>query len=147
VVRIVVAAVLVAGSIAVALVVARRRPPAAPVRDGDRIPRQLHRADFPDPHAPWLVVLFSSSTCDSCRAMAGKVAALTSSEVATCEIEFTAHRELHERYGIEAVPLVVVADDRGEVRRAFEGTATATDLWAAVAEVRAADDAAADGSA
>jgi hypothetical protein len=140
VVRLVVGVALVALSVAVALVVARRRPPAAPVRDGDRIPRQLHRADFPDPSAPWLVVLFSSATCDSCKDLAPKVAALTSSEVATCEVEWSAHRDLHERYGIEAVPLVVLADDRGEVRRAFEGATTATDLWAAVAEVRAADE-------
>jgi thiol-disulfide isomerase/thioredoxin len=129
--------VLVAASVAVALVLARRRPPASPVRDGDRIPRQLHRGDFPDPGAPWLVVLFTSSTCDSCKAMAPKVDALSSSAVATCEIEYTAHRDLHERYGIEAVPLVLVADDRGEVRASFEGPTTATDLWAAVAEVRA----------
>jgi hypothetical protein len=137
--RVVIGLVLVAAAIAVALVLARRRPPAAPVRDGDRIPRQLHRGDFPDPSAPWLVVLFSSSTCDSCAVMAAKVAALSSSEVATCEIEFTAHRDLHERYGIEAVPLVLVADDRGEVLVSFEGPTTATDLWAAVAQVRSTE--------
>ena len=34
------------------------------------------------------------------------------------------------------MPLVVVADARGVVGASFIGPATATDLWAAVAEVR-----------
>jgi hypothetical protein len=134
--RLAIAAVLVVGSAVVALVLARRRPPPQPVRDADRIPRQLRRADFPHPEAPWLVVLFSSATCDSCKGMVPKVAALASDHVATAEVPYPAERELHERYGIEAVPLVLVADALGEVRAHFEGAATATDLWAAVAAVR-----------
>ena len=52
------------------------------------------------------------------------------------DVEFTASRRLHERYGIDAVPMVVVADADGVVRASFIGPMSATDLWAAVAEVR-----------
>jgi thioredoxin-like negative regulator of GroEL len=83
-----------------------------------------------------LVVLFSSSTCDGCQAMAEKVRALESDDVAVVEVEFSAARELHARYGIDAVPIVVVADHDGVTRASFAGSASATDLWAAVAALR-----------
>jgi hypothetical protein len=56
--------------------------------------------------------------------------------VAVDDVEVTARRDVHERYGIEAVPTIVVADADGVVRASFVGPPTATDLWAAVAEVR-----------
>ena len=107
-----------------------------PVRAAGEVPRQLHRADFPRADAPWLVVLFSSATCDTCAVMAAKISVLDSVEVATCEIEFGAERVVHERYAIDSVPLVVVADRDGVTRAAFLGPTSATDLWAAVAELR-----------
>ena len=100
----------------------RARAPAqgdgAPIRDTYPVPRQLYRADFPQPDAPWLVALFSSRTCDSCASMREKVLALgvvrgrgraTSSSPPT--------RELHERYEISGVPMVLIADAEGVVRR------------------------------
>ena len=57
-------------------------------------------------------------------------------DVAVQDVEYTALRRLHERYGIDAVPMVVVADADGVVRASFVGPMSATDLWAAVAEVR-----------
>ena len=53
------------------------------------------------------------------------------------DIEYHDHRDLHERYGVEAVPIVVIVDAEGVTRASFAGTATATDLWAKVAELRA----------
>ncbi len=61
---------------------------------------------------------------------------LESRDVAVVDIEFTTARELHQRYRIEAVPTLVVADGEGVVVRGFVGPVTATDLWAAVAEAR-----------
>jgi Thioredoxin len=101
------------------------------------VPAQLHRADFPHPEAPWLVVVFSSSTCDGCAPMVEKAKALESHEVAVADIEYHEHRDVHERYGIEGVPVIVVVDHEGVTRKHFSGNATATDLWAAVAELRA----------
>ena len=43
---------------------------------------------------------------------------------------------LHRRYGIEAVPTVVIADAEGVVRSSFVGPPVATQLWAAMAEAR-----------
>jgi hypothetical protein len=133
--------VLAAGFIAIAVVVAllmerRRRTAAAPVRDAYPVPRQLFRGDFPRADAPWLVALFSSSTCSSCSAMRDKVLVLETDEVATCDVVFQDARDLHERYAISGVPTVVVADAEGVVHRAFVGPTSATDLWAAVAGAR-----------
>jgi hypothetical protein len=68
--------------------------------------------------------------------MVDKAQALASPAVAVVEVEAAAHVALHERYRIEAVPITVVADRAGVVRASFIGPATATDLWAAVAEAR-----------
>ena len=134
-VRLAIAAALLVAVGLIALYV-RRRPTEAPPRDVYPVPRQLDRADFPRPDAHWLVALFSSTVCDSCRALPPKLAALDSPDVATCDIDAGARGELHRRYEIAAVPTTVVADANGVVRRAFVGAFTATDLWAAVAELR-----------
>jgi hypothetical protein len=114
----------------------RRRGPVAPPRDAYPVPRQVSRADFVRPDAPWLIAYFSAATCASCAGLGPKVAALESRSVATCELPFETRRELHDRYRIEAIPMVLVVDAGGVVCRAFVGATTATDLWAAVAEVR-----------
>ena len=56
--------------------------------------------------------------------------------VAVQEIDSIERKDLHDRYGIDAVPLLLVVDDGGTVRRHFIGEPTATDLWAALAELR-----------
>jgi hypothetical protein len=134
--RVVVAAVLVAVAVAVALVVSRRRPDA-PVQAGAwPVPTQLDRADFDGPDKPWLVVVFSSSTCESCAKAVTGAGALVSDQVAVQEVEVGARKDLHDRYGVEAVPTTVLADADGVVRASFVGAPSATELWAAVAEVR-----------
>lgn len=128
--------VLVAASVVALVLRGRRRAGATPVGDAYPVARQLSRADFSRPDAPWLVVLFSSRVCDSCEDMRDKIAVLASDEVAVHDAEFTQSRELHERYAISGVPMVVLADAEGVVRRAFVGPVSATDLWAAVAAER-----------
>lgn len=131
--------VIAAAILAVALVVAwwlRRRRPEGPPRDPYPIPRQLDRYDFPRPDAAWLVAYFSSDTCESCQGLGPKVAVLESATVATVELDFVKRRDLHDRYDISAIPMILLADADGVVQRAFVGATTATDLWASVAEVR-----------
>src|SRR5258708_27625629 len=135
VVRVVIALLIVATVGGVALVM-RRRPPEPPPRDVYPVPKQLDRADFPRPGAAWLVALFSSATCDSCHGLADKLTPLESDDVAVCDIDFEHHGALHRRYELAAIPTTLVADHEGVVRRAFVGAFTATDLWAAVAELR-----------
>ncbi len=68
--------------------------------------------------------------------MRDKVLATETAQVAAVDVSFQADREIHERYEISGVPMVLVADREGVVRRAFLGVVSATDLWAAVAAAR-----------
>ncbi len=129
-------AVIAAVAVVVAVVVQRRQPPAEPVRTGYNVPAQLHRPDFAGVGVPWLVATFSSATCDTCAGVWAKVQALESDSVAVMEVEVSERKDLHDRYGIDGVPTTVVADAQGVVRASFLGPVTATDLWAAVAELR-----------
>ncbi len=133
--RLVVAAVLVALAVVVAVVLDRRRVDA-PTQARWAVPTQLDRSDFARAEAAWLVAVFTSSTCDSCVGAVARALPLESAEVAVQEVEVGAEPELHRRYGIDAVPCLVVADAAGVVRASFVGPPTATDLWAAVADVR-----------
>jgi hypothetical protein len=120
----------------VAFVLQRRLGPDGPTQPRHAVPAQLDRADFARPEAAWLVALFSSSTCLSCADTWDKVRQLESRVVAVDEVEVTARRDLHARYGIDAVPIVVVADADGVVRASFIGPPSTADLWATVAELR-----------
>jgi hypothetical protein len=134
--RLAIVAAIVVVAVVVAAIVRRVRNPDAPTQHTYDIPPQLDRHDFDRPEAPWLVAVFTSSTCDRCRDVVGKAAALESEQVAVVDVEFTSRRDLHRRYGIEAVPMVAIADADGVTRAGFLGPITATDLWAAVAELR-----------
>ena len=133
--RLAVAAVLVVAAFIVAKVVERRRPDP-PTQPRWAVPTQLDRADFAEPAMPWLVVVFTSATCESCARATAKARVLASPEVAYQEVAWQDHPDLHERYSIEAAPTIVLADREGVVRASFVGVPSATDLWAAVAEAR-----------
>jgi hypothetical protein len=137
--RFLVAIGVVAAALVVAGVARRRRRADAPTQVRHQLPEQLDRADFPRPDAPWLVVVFSSATCSTCADVVRKARVLEAPEVAVAEISFQEHRDLHQRYAIDAVPGLVVADRLGVVVASFLGPVTATDLWAAVASARGDD--------
>jgi hypothetical protein len=134
--RVLVTAGLVALAVAFAVVIRRRRG-APPTQARWPVPAQLDRGDFEAPDLPWLVVVFTSSTCDSCAQATAKASVLASPLVQYQEVAYQERRDLHQRYGIEVVPLTLLADDEGVVRASFVGVAPAPDLWAAVAEARA----------
>jgi hypothetical protein len=134
--RIVLVIALVAAAAAVAAVVRQRSTPDPPTQTSWSVPTQLDRSDFAGVDAPWLVAVFSSATCLSCRDTWGKVGPLASDEVAVDEVEVGARPAIHEKYRIDAVPCVVVADAEGVVRASFLGEPSTADLWASVAEVR-----------
>jgi hypothetical protein len=136
--RVVVAAVIVAVAVVVALIVRRRRPDP-PTQPSRNVPAQLDRGDFARPEAEWLVAVFTSATCHTCADVVAKAAVLESADVAVTEVEFTASRRVHERYGVDAVPMLVIADRAGVVRTSFSGPVSATDLWAALAGLRETD--------
>jgi hypothetical protein len=135
--QVLVAVVVAAVAVAVAAVLRRRRAAEPPSQPRTYLaPVQLDRADFARPEAPWLVAVFSSATCQTCAAMVAKAQVLASESVAVDDVEVGARAALHRRYEIDAVPIVVIADRDGVVRKSFVGPASATDLWAAVAEAR-----------
>ncbi len=123
-------------AVAAAIAWRRRRAPAAPTQPRGAVPAQLNRADFDQPATPWLVVAFTSATCLTCADIARKAGVLASRDVAVQEVEFAGHRALHDRYRIDAVPTLVIADSRGVVQFGHLGPLSATDLWAAMARCR-----------
>jgi hypothetical protein len=133
--RVLIAAGLMVIAVAIAMVLRRRRP-EPPTQPRWEVPTQLDRDDFPRADADWLVVVFSSATCDSCERATAKAAVLESEQVAYVEVPYQERKDLHERYSVDVVPLIAVADLDGVVRASFVGVPTATDLWAAVAETR-----------
>jgi Thioredoxin len=134
--RLVLAAGLAAVAVMVAAVLRRRALADAPTQPRGVLPSQLDRRDFPDRTEQWLIAVFTSATCNTCRDIVDKAVVMASSSVGVQEVEFTANRELHTRYGIDSVPALVLADADGVVRTSFLGPVTATDLWAKVAEAR-----------
>jgi len=114
----------------------QRRKPQAPTQPKMEVPAQVDRSDFPQSEAQWLVAVFSSATCSTCIDVISKAQALATSQVAVVNVEYPERKDLHDRYGIDAVPTVVVADAQGVVLGSFIGPVTATDLWAGVAEMR-----------
>ena len=132
--RLLIALAIMVAAVAIAEVVRRRRRPDAPTQPRYEVPSQLDRSDFPGDG--WLVVVFTSETCSTCADVVQKAEVLRSDAVAVEVATFQHRRDLHERYSIEAVPAVLVADGDGVVHASFLGPVTATVLWAAVAEVR-----------
>lgn len=134
--RLAIAVGLAVLALVVAAAIQRRQRPTAPVRTGYAVPAQLDRADFLRPEAPWLVAVFTSATCGTCRGVWERAQPLASAAVAVQELEHQRDRAVHDRYEIDAVPATLVADADGVVVASFVGPVTATDLWAAVAEAR-----------
>lgn len=129
-------AVVAVIALATAVSLRRRRTPQAPTQPRGVVPAQLDRRDFEGRQSPWLVAAFTSSTCSTCGDVMRKATVLASKDVAVQEVEFTRDRSLHDRYGIDAVPALVIADAQGVVRFGHLGPISATDLWAAMARCR-----------
>jgi hypothetical protein len=120
----------------VAWLVRSRLGTDAPTRPAWVVPDHVDRADLARPATPWMVAVFSSSTCLACRATWEKARQLESDEVAVQDLDSVADAALHERYGVDAVPLLLVLGPDGTVHKSFLGEPSAADLWAAVAEAR-----------
>ena len=131
--------IFVALAMVIALLVAfvlQQRRSDPPTQGGFEIPTQVDRNDFDQPNTPWLVAVFTSATCHTCADVATKAAVLASPQVVVQRIDYTVNPALHQRYKIDAVPLLVIADSLGVVKAGFIGPTKAQDLWAAMAECR-----------
>ncbi len=136
-VRIVIAVAILVVAGGVAWWLEHRRVAAPPTQGRATVPQQLDRHDFARADAPWLVALFTSEHCDSCAGLYDKAKPLESDDVTVVEVEYGAQPELHRRYQIDAAPITVLVDAQGVTRASFVGAFAASDLWAALAELRA----------
>jgi hypothetical protein len=134
--RLLIAAAIVVVAVVVALMVRRWRRPDAPTQVSRAVPSQLDRADFDRPGAAWLVVVFTSATCDTCAGVVAAARSLGGDDVAVVDVEYQARRSVHERYRIEAVPMVVFADAAGAVRASRLGPVSAAELASVLAAAR-----------
>ena len=128
--------VVVAGAAATLAFLVQRRRPDAPIRTGWTVPEQLDRRDFARPDAPWLVAVFTSASCDSCAAVVDVAGPLASDAVAVDVVEVGERRKVHDRYAVDAVPMVLLVDTLGVVRDHHLGPVSATHLWGSLAELR-----------
>jgi len=126
----------VAGILAYAF---QRKVQETPVRTGWSVPDQVNRADFILPDTPWLVAVFTSSSCNTCPEVLAKASPLASDQVVVQELEAKKEKDLHDRYKIEAVPLVALIDAQGVVRSHFLGPISSSQLWSSLAELRVSD--------
>ena len=135
--RLLPAVLLAAIVISVALILQRKKQstPTEAITE-HRAPSHLDRSDFDSPDRPWLVAVFTSSSCSTCADVWAKASVLESQDVAVQQVEAHESAQLHERYGITAVPIVVLVSSDGVVRSSFLGPVSATHLWAAAAELR-----------
>ncbi len=113
--------IAVAGVAAAVAFVVNRRPADAPTTPHFATPQQLDRSDFGGSDAPWLLALFSSETCLSCHDARAVLEPVRFRQVHVQDLPVEQTREIHQRYGIDAVPIVVLADSAGVVRWSYLG--------------------------
>ncbi len=124
-------AVMLVGIIAAAII--RWRAERSPAQGASwTVPVQLHRGDFDSVDTSTLIVVFSSATCDACAATWAKVQNLASDTVAVQDVPYQDLQHLHDRYQIDAVPTVLVADAQGVVTASFVGEPKLDELTEAI---------------
>ncbi|MEM7285324.1 MAG: hypothetical protein AAF480_03150 [Actinomycetota bacterium] len=116
----VVVLVVVAVAAAIAYLV-NGRSPDAPSTPQFAAPQQLDRSDFERPETPWLLALFSSETCLSCHDARAVLSDVSFSSVVVQDLPVESHKAVHDRYGVDAVPIVTLADTEGVVRWSWLG--------------------------
>lgn len=131
---------LAALAVGAAALVRSRTRLDAPTRPTWAVPDQVDRGEFTRPGADWLVAVFSSTTCTACRATWEKARQLESDDVAVQDIDAVEGADLHQRYGVDAVPMLLIIGPDGQVRSSFLGEPPTADLWSAVADARVAAD-------
>ena len=105
-----------------------RRGTDSPSVPKNSLPIQIDRKDFNEPTTSQLLVLFSSETCDSCETARELLQNYSLDSVCVQEVQFPQQRDIHERYGIDSVPIILVADVDGVVLWSYAGV-PADDLF------------------
>ena len=133
--RLLVLAVIAALAGLLAVLLQRWRP-GGPVATGWSVPGHLDRADFAEPNVPWLVTVFSSTDCATCASMVAEAHTLASAQVVVQEVTAESASDLHDRYQVDVVPMLVVADEDGLVRAHHLGPSAPGELQAVLEGAR-----------
>jgi len=121
--------VLLLGTFAAAVAyVVNKRGTDSPSVPKNSLPIQIDREDFEQPEAAWLLVFFSSESCDSCERVHDLLKSLSLDSLHIQEVEFPEKIATHQRYGIDSVPITLVADVDGVVVWSYAGVPP-TDLF------------------
>ncbi len=131
-VLLVLGAVAVAG--AVSALLTRRSSLVSPA-ERHHIPQQLDRTDFIGDDLQLLVVVFTSATCKTCRAVVESARRLAGTGIATQEVEVGRSKKLHDKYRIDAVPTTLIVDSSGKVNKSFLGPVRYDQLTRALSDV------------
>jgi hypothetical protein len=114
--------VLLLGTFAVAVAFfVNRRSTDSPTVPKSSLPIQVDRNDFEHPETEWILVFFSSDSCDSCGIVRRLLKALDVCLLHIQEVTFPKDKFLHQRYGIESVPIVLLAGVDGVVVWSYAG--------------------------
>ena len=98
-----------------------RRNTDSPTVPKSSLPIQIDRTDFECPETEWLLVFFSSDSCESCHKVRHLLKAQEIRLLHIQEAIFPKDNFLHQRYGIESVPIVLLAGIDGVVVWSFAG--------------------------
>jgi len=100
---------------------ANRRKPDSPTVPKFVLPFQLDRHDFERPDSEWLLVLFSSETCDSCLTVLAQISDLAIVNLHTQNVEFPSQEATHKKYSVGSVPSLLLTGPKGVVEWSFAG--------------------------
>jgi len=115
---------LVTGAVIIAMAVsavARKTAGFGQDQRDHHIPGSVAGSDFGLDDDGWMLVVFTSSKCETCATVVEAVSRIDMPNLATAVIEIERMPELHTSYAIDAVPTTIVADPDGVVRKSFLG--------------------------
>ena len=137
--RLLIAVALAVVALVIVWFIQRRRPARAPTEAATHeAPAEIDRSEFASPEVRWLIVVFSSETCEGCQQVLAGARRLVARDVAVEDVTFQRDRDRQERYGITAMPTTVIAGPDGVVQRWWIGTVRLDELAAALRALRRA---------
>jgi len=128
---------LVLGAVVIALVVstlARRHASPAETEADHHIPDHLDGTDFNNPDGRRMLVVFSSNKCDTCAVVVESAMKLDFPWLMVDVVDIETREGLHNKYGIDAVPVTLLAETSGHVVKSFLGPAGLALMKQAIAD-------------
>tara|TARA_B100001029_G_C14996977_1_gene415620 strand:+ start:304 stop:711 length:408 start_codon:yes stop_codon:yes gene_type:complete len=114
--------VLLLGAFAIVVAyIANNRHTDSPSVPKSSLPVQVDRNDFDLPDMKWLLAFFSSESCSSCIQVREILNKITLNSIHVQEISFPREKNLHTRYAINSVPIVLIANLDGVVIWSYAG--------------------------